>query len=345
MKKTLLATAILIAAITLGYSQDIHFSQMRFSPLNLNPALAGAEQNFQAVVNYRDQWRNVAAPFQTIGASVDWRFKEKRGGNGFLAGGLNLFNDQAGDVRMTTTNVNLSLAYHLFIDDKSSIGLAIQGGIGQRGINPAAGLWTSQYDGSGFNTSIGSGENFEATNFTHLDAGAGVVYHYKKNEKYMRGNDQFKLTAGLAAFHVNRPSSSFLAGGGDDLAMRFSAFVNADYGIRNSNFSFVPALYYNRQGPHQEILGGTYIRIIVKEASKVTGFIQELATSFGAFYRFGDAVAAKFMLEYSSYSFGMAYDFNVSSLTEASRGRGGVEFFLRYVLPNPFGAASRTRIN
>lgn len=345
MKSYITITYFIFVYVFNLYSQDIHFSQMRFSPLNLNPALAGAEQNFQAVVNYRDQWRNVASPFQTIGASIDWRFKEKRGGNGFLAGGLNLFNDQAGDVRMTTTNVNLSLAYHLFIDNKSSIGLAIQGGMGQRGINPAGGFWESQYVGTGFNSAIGSGENFESSNSTHLDAGAGLVYHYKKNERYMRGNDQFKLTAGIGAFHLNRPSSSFLAGGADDLAIRFSGFVNVDYGIRNSNFSLVPALYYNRQGPHQEILGGTYVRVIVKEGSKVTGFIQELATSFGAFYRFGDAFIAKFMLEYSSYAMGIAYDFNVSSLTEASRGRGGVEFFLRYVLPNPFGSTSRTRIN
>ena len=345
MKALVFSLFFLFIGVSNLFSQDIHFSQMRFSPLNLNPALAGAEQNFQAVVNYRDQWRSVAFPYQTIGASADWRFKEKRGGNGFLAGGLNFFNDQAGDVRMTTTNVNLSLAYHLFIDDKSTIGLAIQGGMGQRGINPAGGLWESQYVGTGFNTAIGSGENFESSNFTHLDAGAGLVYHYKKNEKYMRGNDQFKLTAGIAAFHVNRPSSSFLAGGEDDLAMRFSGFVNVDYGIRNSNFSLVPAVYYNRQGPHQEIIGGNFVRVIVTEGSKVTGFIQELATSFGAFYRVGDAFIAKFMVEYSSYSMGIAYDFNVSSLTEASRGRGGVEFFLRYVLPNPFGSTSRTRIN
>lgn len=340
-----ITTTLLLAATLMSWCQDIHFSQMRFSPLNLNPALAGAEQNLQAVINYRNQWNSVAFPFQTISGSVDWRFKEKQGGNGFLAGGVNVFNDQAGDVRMTTTNVNLSLAYHLFIDRNNTIGMAIQGGFGQRGIDPAVGLWESQYIGTGFNAGLSSGESFATSNFTHLDAGAGIVYHYKKNEKYMRGNDQFKLTAGLAAFHVNRPSSSFLAGGEDDLAVRFSAFVNADYGIRNSNFSLVPAIYYNRQGPHQEILGGTYVRVIVTEGSKVTGFIQELATSLGAFYRVGDAFVAKFMMEYSSYSFGVAYDFNVSSLTEASRGRGGIEFFLRFVLPNPFGAASRTRIN
>ncbi len=108
-----ITTTLLVTVTLMSLGQDIHFSQMRFSPLNLNPALAGAEQNLQALINYRNQWNSVAFPFQTIGGSVDWRFKEKRGGNGFLAGGVNVFNDQAGDVRMTTTNVNLSIAYHL----------------------------------------------------------------------------------------------------------------------------------------------------------------------------------------------------------------------------------------
>lgn len=340
--------AVFVGAVifcTKIYAQDVHFSQMRYSPLTLNPALAGAEQNFQALVNYRDQWRSVGAPFQTIAASVDGRFKEKKGGNGVLAWGVNFFNDQAGDFRLSTAQASLNLGYHLFLDRNSSLGLAIQGGFGQRGINLASGTWSSQYDGAGFNTSLNSGESLDQSNFTHLDAGAGIVYHYRKNEKYMRGNDQFTLTAGFGAYHVNRPSYSFIAAGQDDLAIRFSGFVYADYGIRNSNFSIAPALYYQRQGPHQEILAGSYLRVLLNEGSKVTGFIQQLATSYGVFYRFRDAITAKFMIEYSSYAFGLAYDFNISSLAPASNGRGGMEFFLRYVLPNPFGSVSRTRIN
>lgn len=345
MKNILLIICIVLTSLSISFGQDIHFSQMRFSPLNLNPALAGAEQSFQAVVNYRDQWRNVAFPYQTIGASVDGRLFEKKRGNGFLAGGLNFFNDQAGEARMTTTKVNLSVAYHLFINDKSTIGAAIQGGFGQRGIQEANGVWQSQFDGTEFDNTISSGENFENMNFSYLDVGAGFVYSYKKNEDYMRGNDQFKLTAGLAAFHVNRPSSSFFVGDDDALAMRFSAFVTTEIGIKNTGYSILPALYYNRQGPHQELLGGTYFKFLISEGSKITGFKKEFAMSLGAFYRLEDAAVAKMMLEYSSYSLGVAYDFNISSLTEASQGRGGIEFFLRFVLPNPFGGSTRARIN
>lgn len=92
MKKTVkyLIIATGFAISTSGFAQDVHFSQMSFSPLNLNPALAGANSTLQGIVNYRSQWNSVAEPYQTIGASVDGRFNDnKRNKKGIIAGGLN----------------------------------------------------------------------------------------------------------------------------------------------------------------------------------------------------------------------------------------------------------------
>lgn len=343
MRFLILVISVLISLGSL-FGQDIHFSQMQYSPLNLNPALAGAENDFQGIVNYRNQWKSVAFPYETIGASADWRFNSKARSKGFLAAGVNFFNDEAGDIKMTTSNVNLSLAYHLYIDKNSTIGLAIQAGLGQRGINPSGGVWASQSTGSEFDFGLSSGENFGDVNFTHFDAGSGLVYRYKKGNDFRRGGEKFELTAGLAAFHVNRPSTAFLAYGEDDLAIRYSAFVYFDYTVPNTNFSVAPAVYFHRQGPHQEILFGSFIRVALVEGSRATGFIKDLTTSFGGFYRFGDALVTKFMIDYSNYSLGFSYDFNVSSLTPASRGRGGAELFLRYTFNKGFGRSTRTRI-
>lgn len=326
-------------------AQDIHFSQMRFSQLNVNPALAGAEQSLQAVANFREQWNSVADPFTTIGAAVDFRIREQQGRNGFFALGVNFFNDVAGDVRMTTTNASLSLAYHLYVGDKSTIGAALQGGVGQRGIGGIDGTWESQFVGDGFDRERPTGEQFQESNFSHLDVGGGIVYHYSRNEGYMRGNDHFDLSTGVAVYHANRPQNTFLVNGEDDLAMRFSGFVHANFGIGGANWSLLPALYYNRQGGHQEVLGGTYARILLREASKRTGFLEAFSMSYGLFYRLQDAFVAKFMMEYSNYSLGISYDFNASGLTAVSRGRGGVEFFLRFILPQPIGTAKKSRIN
>mgnify|MGYP005818789077 CR=1 FL=1 len=343
MKTKFISFIFLLNAIV-AFGQDIHFSQMRFSPLNLNPALAGVENKLQAIVNYRNQWGSIAEPFETIGASFDFRFKEKSRANGFFAGGINFFNDAAGNANLTSTNANLNLAYHLYLNRNSTLGLSIQGGFGQRGISPRNGTWSTQFVGDGFNTNAASGEQFDANSRTFLDAGAGMVYHYKSKSNSTRRLNNREINVGLAAFHVNMPQQSFLLDGNDPLAIRWSAFVHGNYSLSNSKVSLMPGIYYNRQGKYQEVLGGTYIRTLLSESSQVTGFLKEAALSFGLFYRLKDAFITKLMFEYNTFAVGFAYDFNVSSLTPASRGRGGAELFIRFVLPDTY-LKSRARIN
>lgn len=324
-------------------AQDIHFSQMQYSPLNLNPALAGVNHGLQAIANYRTQWSSVANPFQTFGASFDMRAKEKPGKKGFLAGGINFFHDVAGTAKVATTNFNLNVAYHIYAGENSTIGLGMQTGLGQRSIGNTAGTWGNQFDGIQFNPLIPNGEFVDRPAFIHFDAGAGIVYNFKRKERYMSGNDEFSFTAGISAFHLNRPNYSFIQTANERLSIRYAAFAMARIGKMNSNYAFTPALYYNRQGGHQEILAGTYLRVKVSESSHYTGYIDEMAVSFGAFYRVQDALVAKFLFEFAGYSFGFSYDINLSKLTRASNGRGGMEFFLRYTLGNIFQPNSQMR--
>lgn len=92
MNKLLLTFSVIWFFIFSVDAQDVHFSNMEQSPLTLNPALAGANHDIQAIINYRTQWNTVGAPFQTIAASADMRLNSnKRSKNGHLAVGLNLF--------------------------------------------------------------------------------------------------------------------------------------------------------------------------------------------------------------------------------------------------------------
>lgn len=337
----LVLTALLLGCFVLK-AQDVHFSQMRFSPFTVNPALAGLDDDIQGIVNYRTQWNSVAAPFTTIGASFDMRLFESRNG-GVLAGGLNFYHDVAGDMKMTTSNVNLNLAYHLPINRESSIGAAMQIGYAQRGIGTTDGNWESQYDNNSFNNSIASGESFGNMNFGHLDAGAGFVYNYDSRRNGSFFSNGFSFTAGASAFHLNQPEYSFLAGGEDDLDIRFAGFIRSEFALADSKWELMPAVYYQNQGGHQEIYGGTYFNYNIKSGSQRTGFVEDFSIGYGAFYRFGDAFVNKILIQYSNYSMGVSYDFNLSSLTQASRARGGFEFMLRYTLDQQ--SSSRARIN
>ncbi len=339
-----LATGIILSSMT--FAQDVHFSQMAASPLNLNPALAGANSTIQGIVNYRSQWNSVAEPYKTIAASVDGRFNDgKRTKAGIIAGGLSFFNDKAGDMQVSTTNVNLSVAYHLLLGQKSSIGIGIYGGFGQRSIDVSDGRWGSQYDGSAYNTALPSNEVFNSPSFTYFDAGTGLVYTYKKNDGYMSQNNQRQFNGGVAFYHVNNPNYSFIDNGTEKLYMRWSIFANAVIGIANTKGALLPGVYFNRQKSTMEILYGTYYRITLTEGSKVTGFNKPFFLHLGLFHRWGDALVGKAMLEWSDLSAGFAYDINISSLNQVSSARGGFEVFLRYNVGHLTGpGSSRSRI-
>lgn len=347
MKKDLwnaVAGLLLSAVGTFAVAQDVHFSQMSYSPLTLNPALAGANGPLQAIVNYRTQWKSVASPYKTIAASFDARLNDKkRMKKGIFAMGLNFFNDQAGDARISTTTANLNLAYHLILDKKSKLGAGIYGGFGQRSIAQGAGKWGSQFNGNNYDPSLPSGESFLSDRFSYLDVGTGVVYTYKNSERYMTSNNQRDVNIGVAMYHLSKPSYSFLAANDEQLYMRLSVFANAIIGIQNTKMSLMPAFYYQRQKTAQEALIGTYFRYMVQEESRITGFNKGCFLSLGAFYRNKDAFVVKGLLEWSDFSVGFAYDVNVSSLITVSKTRGGFEMFLRYNMSQGFGS-TRSRI-
>ena len=324
------------------HAQDVHFSHMEFSPLTLNPGLAGANSPMQGVVNYRSQWNSIATPYKTIAASFDARFNEnKRNKKGIIAGGLNFFNDQSGDLNVNTTNVNLNLAYHLILDRTSTLGLGIYTGFGQRSIDPNSGRWGSQYDGTSYNAAISSGETFNSASFNYMDAGAGIVYTYKKDQGYMTQNNNREFQFGFSMYHLNRPGYSFINKADERLYVRYSAFANATIGIGNTRGSFMPAIYFQRQKSSMEIMYGFNYKYLINEGSMYTGFNRPFSLYLGVFNRFKDAMVARFMMEWDQYSAGFAYDFNVSSLTPVSNAKGGFELFLRFNMGDGGGFRSR----
>lgn len=337
--------ASLSAVAMNAFAQDTHFSFSEFSTMSLNPGLAGANSPLQGVVNFRSQWNSVAEPFQTVAASFDARFNEnKRRKSGIIAGGINFYNDRAGDVRVTTNNVNLNLAYHLLLDDNNKLGIGIYGGYGQRSLNANGGKWGSQYNGLTYDASVDPGETFANANFGYLDAGAGILYSYGSNGGYMNQNIDRKINAGFAVYHVNRPKYSFINAENERLYMRMSAFVNAEIGIANTRGTIMPGVYYHRQKNAQEIFLGANYKYNLHEGSRHTGFTRPIALYLGLYGRLKDALVGKFMFEYDQFMAGFGYDINISSLNEVSRARGGFELFLRFNAGDGGGFRSKSRI-
>lgn len=325
-----------------SFSQDIHFSQFWMSPLLQNPALVGANYDMQAIINYKDQWRSVASPYKTYNLSYDMKLNKKKVKKGFWAGGINFFNDKAGDAQMGTTQGNLSFAYHVLLNPNNTLGAALMGGFGQRSINFSALQWGSQYDGTSYNSALPNQESSGASSIMYPEIGTGVLWAYNKGASTMSSNDMVIINAGIAAFNVNQPKYSFYHSG-ENLNMKIVVHANLLYGIKNTNLSIAPGFIFYNQGSSKETLFGTMFRYTLKDASKVTGYIKGSAISFGVHYRNKDAVILSGLLEMGSYAFGLSYDVNVSGLKSASTGRGGLEISLRFINPNPFTGKSNAR--
>src|SRR5690554_2216706 len=216
------------------FAQDIHFSQMRFAPLNVNPGAAGLNGKYNAIVNYRTQWNSVADPFTTMGASFDMKFEEPRRNKGFLAAGINFYHDIAGDLRMTTSNVNLSVAYHLRINRSSTFGLGLQAGYGQRGIGSVDGLYASQHNGTDFDQNMISGKSYIRAIFGYVDVAYGIVYNHNTLTESTSRADGYKLTKVAAAYHLTRPHNTFMQGGNDDFEIRFTGSVELEFVVQRS---------------------------------------------------------------------------------------------------------------
>lgn len=331
MKKTVAILTIIIPSVVFG--QDIHFSQFYMAPMQLNPGNAGNESEIRANVNYKEQWKSVASPYKTIGASYDMRFGENK--NGFWAGGIFFYSDRAGDAKMGVMQGNLNVAYHLKIAEGQTLGLGVMGGYAQRSVNTTNLQWGAQYDGTAYNPLLPTGES-AAGNFTKsfLDLGTGIAYTYKQGEKNLTGNNQIMATGGLAVFHVHKPDYSFLGDGSERLYRKYVLYGNALFGIPHSRISIVPGLSYSLQGGSRELVMGTNVRYRLVEDAHFTGFVTGSSISLGCFYRNKDAVILTTLLQFGGYAVGFSYDLNVSDLTQASTGRGGMEISLRFVYPS-----------
>jgi len=340
MKKVIKVISVLIGCGL--YAQDVHFTQIQYFPLILNPAMSGANYALSGNLIYRNQWRAVASPYNTFGLSVDGRVKKSVKGH-FFAGGIKFYNDNSGDLSLKTNDVTLNGAYHLRVSDGQFIGVGIYAGIIQRSINMNNARWGNQYDGMQYNAALPSNENVSSTSFIVPDAGLGFTYTYDKNSgKFNKGGQNIKFNVGISAFHVNMPSSTYLRGTKDKMYIRYVGFANGDIGIGKSNFAVSPLIVYQLQGPSQELLTGLYGKYIFSKSQQGQS---GGSVSLGSIYRNKDAVTTNIVVEYDSYSIGFSYDINISQLKTVSRGRGAMEIFIRYVLPSPYGpGSSRSRI-
>ncbi|MFH0865996.1 MAG: PorP/SprF family type IX secretion system membrane protein [Bacteroidota bacterium] len=331
MKKLFLIVSLII--ITPGLkAQDIHFSQLSETPLLLNPASTGVYDGYyRCILNYKSQWAAMGNPYRTFMGSFDMPIENNWNEYGAYIGiGAFVFSDKAGDSDFGTTQGNVSFSGIVPIDDGSTISAGIEAGVAQRSVDIAAIQWPNQYDGQSYNPNLPSYEANRAGSYLFFDMAAGVHYEFLKYFGTLSGKEMVRFTAGAALFHVTKPLQRFYEGSTEHQYPRIVVHSSLIYDFEGTTFGIVPSVLYMLQGPASEIDAGILLRFKISQGTKVTGFISESAFSAGLHYRYKDAFSPQVFFELSNFGIGLSYDINISSFSQATKNKGGLEISIKY---------------
>lgn len=332
-----------VSYLTSTFAQDIHFSQFSKTPQLINPGATGATSGFiRGIVNYKNQWIAMGNAFNTVAASIDMSAFESRQNKAHVGVGLNFFSDKAGESKFGLTQVNVCLAGIVPVADNSSFSLGLSLGLAQHKANLNVLTWGNQYDGSGFNTSISSNEVTPVNSFMYADISAGVQYEYSNGKATVDRSEQKHFTVGLAYFHLNRPEQVYFSVR-DRLFGKLAINARGHFDKAGTNISFIPSAVYYKQGSSSECMIGAALRYRLKKASRVTGYVNESAMSFGLHYRIKDAIVPQFYFELSTLAIGVSYDITMSSYKQTTKYKSGPEISLKYGIRKPKNSSMSQR--
>lgn len=313
---------IFLLQVKSANAQDIHFSQIGNSPLNISPALTSVfSGDIRFVGNYKSQWQSVPVNYMTFAGSYEMKFLNKNMPNSQFGGGLIFNYDQAGygDLSLSQLGVNIGYTHQMSKNNFLSGGFQISAN--QRMFKPAQLSFDDQFDGEIFNSDIVSAEVFEDPSFFYMNFSAGVNWHFQLPEKRTR------LDIGASIFNLNEAPQSFYDRSDVVLAQRIHLHGMGSFMVsENMDLSLLGLI--SKQGPYSETVIGMAAKIYLNKT-----MTKELSIQFGANYRFGDAIIPTFEIDFRNMiKLGLSYDVNTSGFTEATNGKGSPEFSIIYTL-------------
>lgn len=302
---------ILFSGIS-SYSQDPSFSQFFSSPLNINPALtANINTDWRVISNLRDQWIGLGSPYATGSLSYDTKLMQNKyqgiSENNYIGlGGMLMFDrSMSGIVKSAYASLDLSYNITLAEDENSNkhrLGIGFGALYGRRYVDFSKLDFQDQFTGSGFNTSIPSGEAFLSNTKPFISSSTGLVYSYS--------NEKSNLDIGVAAFNLNRPKQTFLEDQRQYLAMRSVAHINFETFINDK-------VVLNSNGIYQTQAKASYFSF----GSALGYYLAEdegTLINGGLWYSSRNALIPYAGIAYKDFQFGLTYDVTISKLAQAS---------------------------
>ncbi len=303
-------------------AQDIHFSQYGSSPLQLSPGLAGVygcDVRFNG--NYRNQWKQVEVPYNTVAASVEnkWYTKKCRYDK-YFTGGLQLAYDRQGDLALSSLNVGLTGSYTAPVGKMGFLTGGASALYGQRNFDNSKITTDAQWTGKYFDSNLPLGDVLGQKAASFVDFSAGVNYRW--NNAATRS----KVDFGVGVHHIGKPKQSFWQNDDVRLNRRYSFYAMGGFPI-GTKMDIIPQASFQMQGSYREFVPDVMARFYLKP-----NVYQPVAFGLGIAARTGyrDAIIPHAELLWGTWQFGFSYDINTSAFKTATTGRGGPEFSAIY---------------
>lgn len=320
MKYFKILAGLLFAFVAGAEAQDVNFSQFYELPLLRNPALAGLYKgDFRATAAFRNQWSSVTTPYVSQALGVEAKFATNETSDNYLALGVQMTNDIAGDSKLGKTQVLPVLTFHKSIsaENDSYISLGFMGGPVQQRFDPSKLSFDDQFINGSYSATNPTQQTFTNTNVTYIDASVGMVFSSTV------GND-IRYYVGGSYFHFNEPKVAFDRS--NDVRLNKKIMINGGVSLPTSeNDRIILYADYFTQGGSKQMQGGFMYRHDLFQLDD-----ESISLSGGSFLRWNDAVVPVIKLDYYGLGIGLTYDVNISKLRSASQSRGGYEVTVSY---------------
>jgi type IX secretion system PorP/SprF family membrane protein len=310
--------------------QDIHFSQTAQTPLLINPACAGVFDGWERInINHRNQWLGAGTQFMTSSVAADINLgKSDFTDKAHVGIGMLFFNDIGGDSRFGTQSGSLTISGILPVGGGHTLSAGIQGGFGNRKADFTALTFSSQWNGTEYDSDIATGEATGISGYRYMDASAGLNYVYDAGQNSFRRRDNFKFQLGVGGYHLNKPVLQYTTGIGDKLYSKFVIHSSVLKDVAATDWAIEANVVQVFQGPHRETLLGFLTKYRFKDGTKITGHRQDAYFGIGSYFRWKDAISPTVQIDWKGFHLGMSYDLTISSMRKAYT--GSMEFSLSY---------------
>ncbi len=313
--KNLIFFIFLFFSSAKSIAQDVHWSQVNENSMYQNPANTGLfSGDFRVSLSTKDQWRNVTKPYQTQAITFDAVNKYNRK---LTYGGL-IIHDVTGDGIFRTLEMKFTPAYTIYqnLQKKTKIRIGLEIGWKYNQMNFSNYMFDNQFNGYTYSELIPSNEKNSTQQKSNITLGIGSNYSKEIS-------DVVTLNLGSAVFNINQPDQGFY-----NIKVprftRYHHFVQLVYKI-SPIINLLPMLNIQHQGVYNELVIGS------KCEFKTSIFSLKNQLISGLYFRNKDALFLQLGLKINQIISTINYDINVSKLSKASNGRGGLEINIQYI--------------